>query len=451
MKKELRVVFCIATLVLVMSAWGTPALAAQRTSMGQVYTYPPVPTTIYNDSSPTFLQGDAQGGSIALTPPTIDFGVATIDAQAYSTDYGVWGNAVRGPDGKYYWGAGDHSATTGGFNGALLMDYDPASKKIEIDLFSKDILGAGGEGKWHCRPEINPLTGDMYLIGFYNGDLIHYNIYTHIAENVGQPSPGDGWEEGTWDYRHNLYYGVGNGNPTTNSGGGKVLVYDTLNRKTVFAGLPVDSATGQTFQWSPRARMVDPVTGMFYGSDHTTHRLAKYNPWTNTFTLMQSKIDGDLRAWTNQPEDDGSFWIMDSIGDLYKFYPEQDTLQSMGKNWGTGIYTASIARSQDGKYLYYSTADSTPFASTGGPIIQYNTETNQRKAIAFLASFYQSAHSYKLTKIYGVALDPDDGTLFAIANGNIVGGARYPSILNIVIPVTERSPDPLHANQKKSK
>jgi len=434
--KKLAILFCIATLSLFINTSG--AVWASPIPAGKVYNYPPLNTTIYTDTSPAFLQGNAMGGSIAQTAPTIDFGVATIDPQTYSSDYGAWGNSVLGPDGKYYFGLGDHSAATGGFNGALLMDYDPRKNQLEIDLFSKDILGAGGEGKWHCRPEINPWTGDMYLIGFYNGNLIHYNIYSHFAQDMGQPSPGDGWQEGTWDYLRNLYYGVGNGNPTTNSGGGKVLVYDTLHQKTLYAGLPVDSLTGQTFNWSPRARLVDHTTGMFYGSDHATHRLAKYDPRTNTFTLMQSQIGSDLRAWTNRKGWDGSFWIFDSIGDVYKFYPEQDKVQYMGKNWANGVYTASIEESWDGKYLYYSVSDTSPFNQTGGPIIQLNTQTNQRKAIAFLASFYQTNHNYQLTKIYGVALAPDGRTLFASANGNFVGGARYPSILNISIPASER-------------
>jgi hypothetical protein len=319
------------------------------------------------------------------------------------------------------------------------MNYDPQTKQPAILLFSKDLLGAGGEGKWHCRMDINPVNGDMYFIGFYNGNLISYNIYSHIAKNIGKPSPGDGWEEGTWDYQRNLYYGVGNGNSATNSGGGKVLVYDTLHHKTIFSGFPVDKATGKTFLWSTRARLLDRTTGILYGTDQATHRLAQYDPATNTFSLMKSTLASDLRAWTNQKDADGSFWIFDTKGDVYKFYPEQDKVQYLGKNWGNGVYTASIARSSDGKYLYYSIADNAPFAATGGPIIQYNTRTHQKKAIAFLASFYKTFHQYQLTKIYGVALSPDSGTLFAVGNGNFVNGARYPSVLTISIPASERT------------
>ncbi len=377
------------------------------------------------------------GGLIATTPPTIDFSVATIDPQKYSTEYGDWGNAVLGPDGKYYFGLGDHSSTVGGFDGAILMDYDPVKKQPEILLFSKDILGAGGEGKWHCRMDINPKNGDMYFIGFYNGDLIYYNIYSHIAKNMGKPSPGDGWEEGGWDYERNLYYGVGNGNSATNNGGGKVLVYDTRHQKTIFAGQPVDSLTGQPFNWSNRARLLDRSTGILYGSDQATHRLAKYDPRTNKFSLLNSTIGSDLRAWTNHKEG-GAFWIFDKTGDVYKFYPEQDKVVSMGKNWGNGVYTGAIDTSDDGKYLYYSISDSGQALANGVPIIQYNTETNQKKAIAFLSPFYANTHNFATNKIYGVALSRDGSSLFTVSNGNIVNGARYPAVYNISIPASER-------------
>ncbi len=442
MRKKLVTLLCIGILSYIMNACGQSGIPVSNQpaliSKGHAYTYPAVSTKIYTDTSPLFLQGNAMGGSIAHTPPTIDFGAVAIDAQRYSTEYGDWGNVVRGPDGKYYFGLGDHSGSVGGYNGALLMDYDPGKKQPEILLFSKDILGAGGEGKWHSRMDINPATGDINFIGFYKGNLISYNIYSHVAKNIGTPTPGTGWEEGTWDYQRNRYYGVGNGNSQTNSGGGKVFVYDTLNHTTLNAGQPVDSLTGTPFNWAPRARLLDRTTGMLYGSDQATHRLARYDPATNKFTLMKSTIGANLRAWTNQKAADGSFWIFDQKGDVYTFYPEQDRVQYMGKNWGAGFYTASIERSPDGKFLYYSIADSGQALSAGVPIIQYNTQTNQRKAIAFLSPFYASTHAYATNKIYGEALSPDGSSLFVVSNGNKVNGPRYPAVYTIHIPTSER-------------
>jgi hypothetical protein len=387
------------------------------------FTYAPLNIKMMTDDSIELLNGNPEGAEVAHVPPTIDFGVLDINPQKYGADYGSWGNVVRGPDGKYYFGLGDHSTATGGHDGALLMDYDPVKKQSEILLFSKDILGARGEGKWHCRMDINPANGDMYFIGFYNGNLMYYNIYSHQAKDLGKPSPGDGWPEGAWDWQRNRYYAVGNGK-------GGILVYDIQTRKTIHTGLPVDSVTGKTFHWSSRARLIDRTTGNVYGSDLDGH-MTKYDPVTNTFTIMKSTLHGELRAWTNEKDADGSFWIFDTKGNMFKFYPEQDHVQYLGKNWGNGVYSASIERSLDGKYLYYSIAESSSALLAGSPIIRYNTQTNQKIAITFLSHFYIKKYNYTSNKIYGEALSFDGSSLFIVSNGNIMNGTRYPAIYNI--------------------
>lgn len=91
--------------------------------------------------------------------------------------------------------------------------------------------------------------------------------------------------------------------------------------------------------------------------------------------------------------------------------------------------------------LYHSQgliADSGQALSVGAPIIQYNTQTNQRKAIAFLSSFYAKARGYATNKIYGEALSPDSLSLFVVSNGNKVNGPCYPAVYTIHIPASER-------------
>jgi len=110
----------------------------------------------------------------------------------------------------------------------------------------------------------------------------------------------------------------------------------------------------------------------------------------------------------------------------------------MGKNWGNGVYTASIERSADGKFLYYSITDSGQALAAGVPIIQYNTQTNQKKAIAFLSPFYANMHNFATNKIYGEALTADGSSLFVVSNGNMVNGPRYPAVYTISIPASER-------------
>jgi hypothetical protein len=112
----------------------------------------------------------------------------------------------------------------------------------------------------------------------------------------------------------------------------------------------------------------------------------------------------------------------------------------LGTNFGSGIYSASIERSSDGKYLYYT--DATNGGSTVGlPIIQYNTATNQKKVIAFLVPYLASKSFSGTLKIFGGALSADGSTYFVVTNGTaggLFGGRRLPGIVSVHVPVAER-------------
>jgi hypothetical protein len=430
--RRLRISAALLTTAAVLAACGAEPVAPQRTNSPSLR-YPDETSPMFTDSSPELLAGNPGGPSVSASPPTIDFGVFDIDPTRFSTDYGAWANVVRGPDGRYYFGFGDHAANDhAGHDGAILGDYDPGTRKHEILLYSKDLFGPSGEGKFHGRPDINPDTGDMYLIGFYTGHVAHYNIYSRQAADLGAPVPGVGWPEHVWDWKRDRLYGVGGGN-------GDVLVYDTATHSVIHSGSPIDSVTGAPFRWNDRARLLDQQTGDLYGTDQSNH-LTRYDPTTNRFTVMASSLPSPLRAWTNVKEADGSFWIFDTQGDVYRFYPEQDLVVASGRNWGTaGWYVTSIERSPDGHYLYYSlSADRSSPTSQGQPIIQYDTRTNRQKVIAFLSPYYAHARGYQTSKIYGVALSSDGSSLFAISNGRLSDGTRLPAMFDIHIPTSER-------------
>src|SRR5690348_13257221 len=67
-----------------------------------MFTYAPLHIKMMTDNSVELLNGNPEGAEVAPIPPLIDFGVLDINPQKYGTDYGNWGNVVRGPDGKYY-------------------------------------------------------------------------------------------------------------------------------------------------------------------------------------------------------------------------------------------------------------------------------------------------------------------------------------------------------------
>lgn len=129
------------------------------------------------DCSENFLQGDSQGENVATAVPTIDFGLVSLGS--YDEGFSHWCNVVLGPDGRYYFGVGDHIP-----DGVVLLNaFDPAKKRDEICINSENIQDLQ-EGKWHGRPDINPDNGDMYLLGSYNGDVLYsYTCFGKIRGN----------------------------------------------------------------------------------------------------------------------------------------------------------------------------------------------------------------------------------------------------------------------------
>lgn len=383
------------------------------------------------DVSTDFIKGNAYGAQIATTPPTIEFGL--VQLTQYGDEFGHWGNVVQGPDGKFYFCVGNHQEGEG-LGRSLLIAYDSETRSDEILMYSIDVLGHK-EGKWHGRPDINPANGDMYILGFFVGDLIQYNIYSRTKTVIGKPVDGSQLPEHVWDWNRERLYST-----TQNDDGsarGDLLVYDTRNKQVIFYGRPVDSQTGVQLHWDNRTRCLDREIGYLYGSDTNTKHLIRYNPVDNSFTRLNSKLAGQLRAWTNAKDSEGKYWIFDDVGNVYIFYPNQDLVVSQGKNWSNGCYVAFLEASPGGRYLYYSIAQSSSGVKYGMPIIQYDTRTNQKKAIAFLYNFYLKTYNYKSDKIYGGALNKDGSGFFVTLNGQL-GNVRRQSMLYIHIPESER-------------
>lgn len=386
---------------------------------------------VITEASAEFLKGFSYGAPIAVTPPFIEFSL--VQLTRYGEEFGQWSNVVQGPDGKFYFGLGNHQDGDGRGR-SLLVAYDAAQRRDEILMYSIDVLGHR-EGKWHGRPDINPATGDMYIMGFFVGDLIHYNIYTRDINVIGKPIEGTQLPEHVWDWQRERFYATTQNDDETAKG--NLLVYDTRHKRLIYYGRPVDASTSDTLHWDNRTRCLDRETGCLYGTDTISKHIIRYEPFLNSFARMNSRLQGQLRAWTNKKCSDGKFWIFDDLGNMYTFYPEKDSLIYQGKNWGTGCYVSFIENSPSGRYLYYSIAQSGAGSKYGMPIIQFDTVTKQKKAIAFLYEFYKKVCNYKSDKIYGGALNQDGSCLFVTLNGQL-GQTRRQSMLYIHIPESER-------------
>lgn len=365
------------------------------------------------DSTDEFLLGDPGWEDVATTPPSVDFKLVPLVAADIGFTH--WCNVVLGPDDRYYFGIGDHQEQ----GTVSLVAYDPTLKTDETCINSQNIFGLK-EGKWHGRPDINPSNGDMYLLGFYNGDLIRFNIYSKQVSLFGKPVSNEGFPEHTWDWERERLYAVGHG--------GNLLVYDTKNHNVIFHDNPPDGS-----MWNDRARLLDRNTGCLYGSNEM-YNILKYDPSKNLITSLDVNLkDGSMRAWTNIKDIDGFFWIFNDQGTVFKFYPEQDKIEYKGENLDDGSYVTFIERSPEGRYLYYSAAR----PPNEGKIIQYDTQTNRKKIIAFLQNYYLDKYGYYLNGSYGGALSKDGKSLFLVCNGQWDNNER-PAMFNIHIPASER-------------
>jgi hypothetical protein len=122
-----------------------------------------------------------------------------------------------------------------------------------------------------------------------------------------------------------------------------------------------------------------------------------YDAATGRFTVLHSTLRAPLRAWSERRDTDGAFWLFDASGNVYRFHPDRDRIEERGLDWGAnGWYVASLA---------------------GDP---------------------SAAHGYQTTKVYGVALRQDGGSLILVANGNAAGEGRMPAVFGVRIPASER-------------
>lgn len=373
------------------------------------YTFTQI-NNISTDSTSSLLAGNSEGEAISEIPPKIDFGIMEVENYGDGL-FDHWGNITLGPDHKYYYAISNHMDV------CLLRCYDPNTRIEETLLNSEDIL-SGDEMKWHGRLDINPKNGDMFIVGFELGEVVKYNIYTEQATSYGYPTPGIGYNEHIWDWERELLYGVSNV--------GEILVYDTKNKNIIHSGLPKDSVSKAEINWFHRARMLDRETGYFYGSDNEG-QLMRYNPTSNSFKTMQSKLDQNLRAWTNERDSSSLFWLFDNAGGVYTFCPEEDMVKKKGSAFGSMAYITAIEMDPEKKYLYYSLARS--FGDL--PVVRYNIKKNTKEIIAFLSPYYENAHDFSARMVYGCALSRNGSSLFVISTSYNHPG---PGIFNIFIP-----------------
>jgi hypothetical protein len=442
------------------------------------------------DRSESFLQVpegvEVEDFSVAATVPEVDFAIVqglepfylpaphpleTEDGRRDTGNWGGWGPVTRGPDGAFYFSIGNHRAYQ---SDVYIIQYDPAARSQTALLSIRDIIGwepdQYGASKQHGFIDISP-DGEMWLLTMnspapnereleedYRGCwLVRYNKEEGEGENMGVPLEGDTWPYHAWDWERDLLFAVGNK---------YVMAYDTAEQRLLYGGAPPCGV-----RWFHRVTMIDRESGKVYGTEmhrecHSDyrreesteeHRFIRYQRRNNEFTVMDAAVPpnpvtgriGPVRAHTREKDSDGAFWCFDYYGTLFRFYPEEDRVsEALGASWGDeGKYTTDMAMSPDERYLYFTPVGA---GNIGLPVIQYDTETGEKKVLAFLGQFYREKYNYAVNRIYGMEIDEKGESLFFFTDGHFAPPkdeaddysrprlTRRPAIFHFFIPEEER-------------
>lgn len=406
---------------------------------------------------------------VAKTPPVIDF--APIRGQNpyfFEEDnkglWSQWGEVTRGPNGCYYMATGNHTCKDGR---VIITEYDPVKKDQRIVVDVGQLCGWKKgqyvDGKIHGKMDILPdgtlvaitwlghdVTPDEVAHGYVRGGhLLTYNVFTGVAKYHGVPLYGDSWPYTVTDPRTGVLLAIGNEQ--------MFMSYDVRNGKLLYGGRPP-----RDMIWNSRALLLDDFTGLVYSAntskDHNftpnkeEYNFISFDQKTNLFRKLPCKVPVNpvtgltsaLRAYTERRSPEGFFWCLDYQGTLFKFFPDEERTELVGVNWDQGgVYTTSLAMSPKNRYLYYILSAQSTGQKWGTPVIQYDTKTGQKKALAFLAPFYHNTYGYLPGGTFGIELS-GDGSLLVIHMNGVFGPWKDTSaygqcaIFAVHIPESER-------------
>jgi hypothetical protein len=418
---------------------------------------------------------------IAKEPPLVEFGIVPVRPLFFAAPpegnrVGPWSNWSQAnyyaKTGKFYSAVGDHGAYDAH---VYIVEYDSANKEVRCLPEINAVLGRTkdqfGEGKihgwldfypkgspnlWFCTywakyPE--PEEQD-YATGYDGGHIMSVNVETGDIIDYGVPLKRASWPYHRVDTKRGIIYAVGMF--------GEFVAWDMNEQKTLWAGYPP-----KDMGWYHRAILIDEETGLVYSTnwgqpDPEVH-FVKYDPAKNRLFKLDCHMPADpqlkpgepprrsgMRAQTAHRGPDGLFWGVSVAGELFTFDPVKEEIADKGLNWpGEMRYTTSMARSPRGRYVYYLPGAHGLSFADGTPIIQYDTQTDTKKVLAFLHPYFFQKYGYTIGGTFSIVLDDAGARLFILMNGAFVDPEEqlkmespdvfgHPSVLLIHIPESER-------------
>ena len=368
----------------------------------------------------------------------------------YMACWANWAPILRGPDNTFYFAASDHRG-----QGCQINIYRYAHKERQlsriIDLHQ--LLDwqpdSYTDGKVHGAMAIMPdghllgathygvpPTAAWYEAGYQGSWLFSFDLTTNTGRNFGSPLKRSSLPCFTIDPQRGIFVGTGDSKT--------LLCWDYNTGQTLFAGyLP------HGWIWWQRAMLLDQPSGKFWSSDvsETPFHLLSFNPSTLSFNRYDITVPtnpvtakpGNLRGHTTRPAANGYYYWATMSGALLRFKTDSPTgpiLEAVGVTWDRGRDVLQIALSPDGRYLYYQPK------GYPSPLVQFDTKTNQHKAICFLQDYYFEKYGYWLgSEVYGLEISEKGDFIAMIVNGAFDGHNRsfgHPGLCIVEIPRNER-------------
>jgi hypothetical protein len=404
-----------------------------------------------SDTSDAFLKPAETlqaGVAIARTPPTIDF--AYFPGQDYEgKPWSNWGDSTA-TAGKYYTAIGDHLAPAGT---ARVFEYDAATRGFRMLLDLAQLLkqpeGHYSPAKIHSRVDLGSdgwlycsthrgsprVTNDQY---HYTGDWI---VRCHPESGASEvvvhaPVPKHCIPNGTLDPDRLIFYGGTAPGEGRDGEGVLFFAYDCKNRKLLYSG-PNGPA---------RYMILARSTGRVYFTPGKSDApLMRFDPATDK-APVEVKGEIGIRAATRETPQNIVYTISQGQGagaesSVYAFHTQTEKIEKLGPAAvGSQQYVAAVTADPTGRYLYYVPGAHGGSERDGSAVVQFDTQSRQRKVIALLHPFYQGKYGLIPKGTYGLACDPTGEKLYI--TWNVSRGSRAWDCCGVTalhIPASERT------------
>ncbi len=407
--------------------------------------------------------------TIAKTVPTVEvvYHNELPNAALNGTGWSSWGDICVASDGKVYSGIGNHWKTDKGES--YIYSWDPATKILKKVADVNKISGAGPEDVRFSKVHAHIIEGrdkKIYFTGTLDdggkagsedmlkkwntkiagGKLFQYDPATGKTILFADFPPARVTATTKYDSQRNILYCALEGSPDGFAFG----ALDMNTKKWIYNGPPAE-VSGQD-----RNFMLDSKGNIYFnGVETPAHAelrqknlakmnegnvisssmlpgpkkrlnknakqyttLWKYDPTTNKVTPTNTYFTSiGFRSSTIESKE-GYIYGSTMGGEIFRYSPSKDEVKILGSNFLVdGEYITVCDLSPDEKYVYYLPGAHGSAGFSGTPVIQYDINKGEQKAIAFLHEPMNKAWNYAPGGTYGMKISKDGTKLYIGLNG----------------------------------